>query len=77
MIIFKWERLNHQREIDEAVRELFLRALPKVHAVLGQKRAKFHMHPAFLYLIEYHLLLFYRAGDFFTMILIRKTYNIS
>lgn len=39
MLIFKWERLNHQREIDEAVRELFFRALPKVHAVLGQKRA--------------------------------------
>ena len=38
MIIFKWERLNHQREIDEAERENFLRALPKVHAVLGQKR---------------------------------------
>lgn len=39
MIIFKWERLNHQREIDEAERENFLRALPKVHAVLGQKGA--------------------------------------
>ena len=39
MIIFKWERLNHQREIDEAERENFLRALPKVHAVLGQDGA--------------------------------------